>query len=160
MKKRFHAGAFSLIEVTLALAVTSFCLVAIFGLLPVGLKVNQASIEQTAANGILSAVTADLRATPRAVPPGSSATTSQQFSIVIPANPVSSAPAPTTLYFTSDGRMSKTLDSNARYLLTATFQPNGSSGKSATLVNLRVSWPADAASATGSVQSFVALDRN
>jgi uncharacterized protein (TIGR02598 family) len=51
--------------VTLALGVCSFCLVAILGLLPIGLATNQAAIEQTAANGILSAVAADLRASGR-----------------------------------------------------------------------------------------------
>ena len=36
--------AFTLIEVTLALGITAFCLLAIFGLLPVGLRSNQAAV--------------------------------------------------------------------------------------------------------------------
>ena len=78
-----RTAAFSLVEVAIAIAITSFCLIALLGLLPVGLKTNEASIEQTAANGILSEIAADLRATPSTVPFGA-ATTSQQFSIPIP----------------------------------------------------------------------------
>ena len=43
-----HCG-FSLVEVTLALGVASVCLIAIFGLLPVGLRTNQDAIQQVAA---------------------------------------------------------------------------------------------------------------
>ena len=54
---------FSLVEVTLALGVASVCLIAIFGLLPVGLRTNQDAIQQGSAADILGAVMADLRAT-------------------------------------------------------------------------------------------------
>lgn len=56
-------AAFSLVEVTLALGVAGFCLIAILGLLPAGLNTNQNSVRQTTANGILSSIVADLRAT-------------------------------------------------------------------------------------------------
>jgi len=49
---------FSLVEVALALAITAFCLVAVFGLLPVGLNSNQASTEQTAAANIARSIIA------------------------------------------------------------------------------------------------------
>jgi Tfp pilus assembly protein PilV len=55
--------AFSLVEVTIALGVAGFCLIAILGLLPAGLNTNQNSVRQTTANGILSSIVADLRAT-------------------------------------------------------------------------------------------------
>lgn len=155
------AAAFTLVEVTLALGVAGFCLLAIFGLLPLALRSNQAALEQTAANGILSAVAADLRATPLTTPPGQAAT-SQQFTVPIPANPVTSAPAATTRYFTSDGKSATSLAATSRYLLTVTFLPNGTNAKTATFVNLQVTWPAAAAvaNAVGSVQTFVALNRN
>jgi Tfp pilus assembly protein PilV len=155
-------AAFSLVEVAVAIAITSFCLIALLGLLPVGLKSSQASIEQTAANGIISELTADLRATPPTVPPGA-ATASQQFLIPIPANPVT-APTIATLKFTSDGLSSAdpTVTGPWSYLVTITFLTNGPNARTATFVELQVSWPAAAtlANAAGSVQTFVALDRN
>ena len=49
---RTTAG-FSLVEVVLALGVAAFCLIAVLGMLPVGLKTQQASVGQTKANAII-----------------------------------------------------------------------------------------------------------
>jgi len=166
-------AAFTLVEVTLALGVTAFCLLAIFGLLPIGLRSNQATLEQTAANGILTAVAADLRATP------STSGSSQQFGIIIPPNPVTTgnaATSGTSLFFTAGGLFANTSKLSwtptggttavtATHMRTVTFIPpniSGSTGRIATFVNLEVSWPAASgtAYATGMVQTFVALDRN
>ncbi len=57
-------AAFSLIEVSLAMGVAAFCLIAVLGLLPTGVNSDQQSLEQTAAAGIVNSVVADLRATP------------------------------------------------------------------------------------------------
>lgn len=154
--RRFFArSAFSLVEVTLALGVAAFCLLSVFGLLPIGLNSNHAAAGQTAANGILSAVMADLRATPAGSSSG--AATSQHFSINIPA---ANQTGTTTLYFSSDGQCVAPSESRSRYLLTISFLANGSSSKSATLANLKVSWPAKAKTPFGSAQTFVAIDRN
>jgi len=155
------AAAFSLVEVTMALSVCAFCLLAIFGLLPIALQSNQAAVQQTAANGILSAVAADLRVTP--VASGSTSVTSQQFNIPIPLNPVTTSPASTSLYFTSSGQSSQTLNANSTYLLMVTFLPtSGTNARSATCANMQVTWPAQALPvfAAGSAKMFVALDRN
>jgi uncharacterized protein (TIGR02598 family) len=61
---RSARSAFTLIEVSLALGVASFCLLSVFGLVPVGLAANQNSAQQTAAAGIATAISADLRGTP------------------------------------------------------------------------------------------------
>ncbi|MDD5349375.1 MAG: hypothetical protein PHQ12_04110 [Chthoniobacteraceae bacterium] len=167
-KKTPGPAAFSLVEVTFALGVSAFCLIAIFALLPVGLKSNQTAAEQTAANGILSAVAADLRSAPQTVPPGQAAA-SQQFQIPVPQNPVELSPPSFTLYFAGDGTFSADRQAGSRYQLSAAFLPNtpsgggnGQAGRAATLVKLRVSWPAGAASceAAGSVETLLALDRN
>ena len=161
-------AGFSLVEVTLALGLTAFCLVAIFSLLPIGIASNQAAIEQTIANGILSAVTADLRATSPTSPPGQ-ATKTGQFSIPIPANPVQAGGPDTTLYFTSDGKLSDL--KSARQRVTISFPTNippnsdaTKSAKAATFVSLKVSWPPSVdpvnGQPAGTVQTFVALDRN
>jgi len=155
--------AFSLVEVTLALGVSTFCLIAIFGLLPVGLKSGQAAMEQSVADGILSAVATDLRATPPTSPPGQ-ATRSQQFGIAIPANPVSDDAATTaTFYFTSSGNCQPTPSgADTRYRLSVHYLRNGTQANSATFLTLQVSWPpnADPSAAEGSSQIFLALDRN
>jgi type II secretory pathway pseudopilin PulG len=62
---RFNVGAFSLVEITLALGVAAFCLLAVFGLVPVGVQTNRNATSQTAATNVMSAVIADMRATPK-----------------------------------------------------------------------------------------------
>jgi uncharacterized protein (TIGR02598 family) len=151
--------AFSLVEVTLALGIAALCLTTIFALLPVGLRTNQNAIQQVASADIMGAVIADLRSTPLTIPSGN-ATTSPQFLIPIPANPVT-APSPATLYFDREGRFSASATSDSRYRLTITFVPH-TGLHSATLVDLRMTWPAAAqvADAAGSSEMFIALDRN
>src|SRR5437773_10927056 len=61
--RRLHA--FSLVEVTLALGVAAFCLIAVFGLVPVGVQTNRNATSQTAATNILSSVVSDIRASPQ-----------------------------------------------------------------------------------------------
>ena len=79
------AAAFSLIEVTLALGIAAFCLIAVLGLMPVAVLTNRNATSRTAATNIMAAVVADLRAIP------STKTTSAQFNIVFGT--------PKTLYF-------------------------------------------------------------
>ena len=152
--------AFSLVEVTLALGVAAISLLAIFALLPVGVKTNQIAIEQTASTDLLSTVAADLRATPVTMPRGS-ATVSPRFAISIPANPLS-ASTTTTLFFTAEGQFSNSVNPNSRYRLTITFLPNGAGARAATFVDLKATWPAAAsiANAGGAAETFLALDRN
>jgi Tfp pilus assembly protein PilV len=153
-------NGFSLIEVTLALGVAAVSLLAIFALLPVGIKTNQLAIEQTASTNVLSAITADLRATPVTTTRGGAAT-SPRFGIPIPANPVG-ANITSNLYFTTEGEFSTTLTPISRYCVSITFLPNGAGARTATFAHLRAAWPAAAAltNAEGTAEWFVALDRN
>ena len=64
LRSRSIAG-FSLVEVTLALGIASFCLIAVFGLVPVGVQTNRNATSQTTATNILSGVIADIRASPK-----------------------------------------------------------------------------------------------
>jgi uncharacterized protein (TIGR02598 family) len=141
-------ASFSLVEVTVALGVTAFCLVALFGLLPIGLKTNQNSISQTAAGNILSAVIADLRATPK------NASSSIQYGITFGTE--------TTLYFDNEGKPSSSLNPNSRYQLTIKFPSNGSGTTAATFADLKVAWPAAATleNVLGSSEVFAAFDRH
>ncbi len=149
-----RSAGFSLVEITLALGVAAVSLLAVFGLLAAGAQTNRSATEQTRAVNIISAVATDLRATPSAL------SRSLQYHISIPANPVSRTS--TTLYFDSSGQSSTALRSNSRYRLVVTFLPNGS-GRAATLVALRLTWPAAADpgnATTGSAEVFTALDRS
>lgn len=154
-------AAFSLVEVVLALGVTIFCLIALFGLLSVGLRSNQATIEQTGATAILSAAISDLYATPAAIPPATSVT-SQQFGIPIPAN-TASTPI-TTLYFPANGQLATNATAaNSAYRLTVTpIASATTAARTATFLDLKVSWPAAPvpANATGTAETFVSLNRN
>ncbi|HXP34100.1 MAG TPA: Verru_Chthon cassette protein B [Chthoniobacterales bacterium] len=149
---------FSLVEVTLALGVAAISLLVIFSLLPVGLQTNQRSMEQTASADILSAVVADLRATPVTNPRGGSIT-STQFGITIPA---ADSTGTTTLFFNSAGQSSSSQQPDSRHRLTVTFASSGAGTKTATLADLQVTWPAAAAvaNAQGSAEMFAAFDRN
>ena len=55
------ARAFSLVEVVLALGLVSFCLVAVLGLLPVGLKSVKNANEQAGAADVLNAIAEGVR---------------------------------------------------------------------------------------------------
>jgi len=165
-----HIAGFSLVEVTLALAVTTFCLVVIFGLLPVGINSNQNSIQQTAAANLARTIISDLRATQNSSP---AATTSTVFQIPIPLPGAGNKTR--TLFFREDGSTgTTTVDSNAdplqnpRYRATIYFNPPTLRQRTATMVRILITWPAladrTAASApsafTGSYEIFTTLDRN
>jgi uncharacterized protein (TIGR02598 family) len=155
MIRRHPDSSFSLVEVTLALGVAAISLLVIFSLLPIGLQTNQRSIEQTASADILSAVAADLRATP----PGVS--TSSQFAISIPPNPMTGSTVLSPLFFNSTGQLVTSAES-ARYRLTITFLNNGGGAKTATFADLKVTWPAGAAvpTAQSTAEMFAAFNRN
>ena len=156
----YRTAAFSLVEVTLALGVAAFCMIAVFGLLPVGVQTNQRATSQTSATSIMANVIADLRATPN--PP--SLNTSVQYQIRFSNSK--------TLYFDSSGRCSTDLagtikpDSfswsppiQTRYQLNVTFPWTSGLTYGA---DLKVTWPAAATvtNARGSTEMFAAFDRN
>jgi uncharacterized protein (TIGR02598 family) len=135
---------FSLAEVTLALGIAAFCLVAVFGLIPVGVQTNRNATSQTTATNILAAVVADLRATPNTI------NTSSQFAITFGTNK--------TLYFDGSGQFTTLIGADSRYQANVTW--NGSSGLR--YADVKVTWPAaaTAVNANGSVEMFAAFDRN
>src|SRR5437867_6168360 len=100
-------AAFSLVEVTLALGVAAFCLIAVFGLIPVGVQTNRNATSQTAATNIMAAVVADLRATPKAN------ITSTEFGITFGTNAMR--------YFDGTGQFTTLLSANSRYQLNVTW---------------------------------------
>src|SRR6266496_4063891 len=140
-----RASAFSLVEVTLAIGVAAFALIAVFGLLPVGVQTNRNATSQTAATNITAAVVADLRATP------TTSSTSSQFAITFGTA--------RTLYFDGAGQFTTSLSAYSRYQVNVTF-PSSPTGLS--YADVKVTWPAAAtsANASGSVEMFAAFNRN
>lgn len=146
--KAVHRAAFSLVEIVIAMGVVSFSLLTLFALLPIGLKENQASASQTAATSVLTKLIADLRAAPK------TNASSGRFGITYGAS--------TTLYFDAEGSSGTTLTSTSRYRCTVDFPASPPGSKSATFVDVKVTWPAAAAitDAAGSCEMFAALDRH
>ena len=155
--------AFSLVEVTLALGVAAFSLLVVLAMLPVSVKTNQASFDQTVANSIISQIAADLRAAAR-LPPGQ---VSKQFSLD-PSKGIKGRwdPTPQYIYFDYDGRPTNTnpnqstAPSDVLYRATITYRQPPTDTTS--LADVRISWPAaqsDPNKVAGSVEMFVAINR-
>src|SRR5262249_31991684 len=132
---------------TVALGIGAFCLIAILGLLPVGVQQNRDSFSQTAGTTILRNVIADMRAAPNA------SSTSTQYQITF-GNPK-------TLFFDGSGRISTSVGPDSRYQLNISF-PSNTGTFAPTYAFLTLSWPANAnpSSASGSVEMFAAFDRH
>jgi uncharacterized protein (TIGR02598 family) len=142
VKKRV-VSAFSLVELTLALGIAAFCLLAVFGLMPIGVQTNRNAASQTTATNIIASVIADMRAT--------TSSTSPQYGITFGTAK--------TLYFDGAGQFTTSLGANSRHRISITF-PSSPSGLS--YANVKATWPAAAtsANANGSAEMFAAFDRN
>lgn len=148
MKRFFHTGsqAFSLVEVTLALGIISFGLIAIMGLIPKGLGIVKESADEAVALNILSAVSSDLQCV------GSNETLSYK----IPVGTANSGKG----YFDGDGNWlgNSAVPSDAVYVLSWTVQARSLQGPPA--ASLSIGWPAKAAQPLGSVDCVLVLPRN
>lgn len=139
--------AFSLIEVTLALGIFATCILTVLALLPIGTGAQRDAVGKSIAVEILSEVVSDLRMTPKTI------NTSAQFRITFGT--------PSTLYFDGNGAATDSPDEQT-YRLTINFPPNDAGSFSATLVDLKITWPAtvDPASTAGVVETLGAFDRH
>lgn len=167
-----NAG-FTLVEVTLALGIAAFCLVALMGLLPTSLKTQQSSIQQTTASQIISEISTFLRADVR-LHPG-------QLSKACPDPPDPNEPcdwsnlnghwrnvAPAdTMFFTNEGKPTGTVTqpnnvpADAVFRARITYITPGT--QSTSLASIRVTWPAaidpENGVPAGSVISVLSVDR-
>jgi uncharacterized protein (TIGR02598 family) len=161
MKRSLHkTTAFSLVELVLALGVAAFALTAILGILPAGLKTQQASVRQTTANGIISQIVADLGAAFR-LPPGQQ---SKQFSLT---GHWAAAATPDQVYFMTDGTFitgstnQQTPPTNAVFRATVTYLKPPT--ETTSLADITVTWPAQVDPTTGvpegKVETFAAINR-
>jgi type II secretory pathway pseudopilin PulG len=164
-----HVAAFSLVEVTLALGVAAFCLIAVLGLLPTSLKTQQASIQQTTANQIISTIFSDLRADVR-LPPGQANKVCGDDGTCEWGNLHGhwrDRAVPDTLFFTKEAQQTGTINGSPpaeavfRAKITYRFPPS----ETTSLADIRVTWPArvdpdqSGAVPAGSVTSLIAVNR-
>jgi uncharacterized protein (TIGR02598 family) len=161
--KRFpvRTAAFSLVEIVIALGVAAFALVAVMGMLPAGLKVQQSSVQQTTANEIMAAILNDLRADV-VLPPGqASKETASGFGL---HGHWAQVATPDTLYFTNDGTQTGAVNQIGagavfRAKITYLFPPTATTS----VANVTITWPAEVDPATGtptgSVDTYIAVNR-
>jgi uncharacterized protein (TIGR02598 family) len=155
--RKTDQGSFSLVEVTLALGVAGFSLIALMALLPIGIKSNQSAFSQTATATILSDVVADMRA-------AGLAATSPQYLINF------SSTLGQHLCFASEGGFANCTpptnpQANARYRVVVTMFPPDATHY-ATYANVKISWPPVVDPSTtvkapaGSIETVAAFDRH
>jgi len=128
---------FSLIEVTVTLGIVVFALVSLMALIPIGMKTNFDSLEESQAVNLVGAVITDRRLSP-------AKEKSTRFNL--PELASLSAQAKGTLWLKEDTSPLPSA-TDARYRLEYIFYPPASQGQPI-LAFLRVQWPANAPAPT------------
>ena len=140
-------GAFSLVEVTLALGIAGFCLITVFALVPVAVLTNRNATSQTRATNVMAAVVADLRSS-------KTRSTSARFGITIPSNhtlgagsncdPCSSCwnAQTQTIYLDGSGQVVASAAALCRVTLTLVQNPSATSTAGALFYDVKATWPA------------------
>src|SRR5438874_8264067 len=153
-------SGFSIIEAVLALGVIAVSLIAILGLMPVSIKTNQNSQEQTTAWAIATDILSDLYATP------TTSSTSAHYSIPIPLPGAIAGPAP--MYLNASGQWNQTppqptpptvLQSDSRYGVQIRLVGPGGGTRASTTGTIFVWWPATVplSNASGFTGTYIAL---
>jgi len=166
LRDTFRSG-FTLVEVTLSLGIASFAMVAIYGLLPVGINNNQAAFSQSAAASIASGIVSDLRVS-------GTSNISKVFGFNIPQGGSSQSIGPQTLYFDESLSVSgsvgsaplKSGSSTPLYRVSVYFGTYP--GRASTLARIFITWPAladqdpkiAAQHYAGAFETVTTLDRN
>ena len=157
MSKSVHqpTGAFSLVEVVMAIGVVSFALLMLVALLPVGLKTARESSDEAAAINHLSTIAVDVRNIPF------TNLISSRYGIPVWKTPAS--PSQSNFYL-NDGGDTTTDPAQAAYSMEwRIVPPAGWSNSPRTQVfapvhvNIRVGWPARSSPPLGYVETVVAI---
>ena len=178
MKSRWCHQGFSLVEVTLALGITGFCLLAVLGLLPSGTKVSRDAAQSTKANLVAAQVMNFLRSDVQ-LPPGQANKVcgdgTQNCSWAKLHGHWSAVATPDTLYFTNEVKQTGSavtgpgavpadaaFVANMKYIAPPTVTTS--------VCRITVAWPAagapvladgdlDLTNAAGSIELFVTVNR-
>lgn len=149
---RYTSSGFSLVEVIVAMGIAAFCLVAMIGLIPTGLKQVKISSEQTVATAILAAVASDIRNTPTGT------ANSLIYGVELPTIGGNFSSTDRIIYLNEDGSVGSR--PTARYALQSSL---ASSNNVSSLVsgNIVIWWPAAAArgNAQGLVETIVSFNQ-
>ena len=180
MKTRKRSiAAFSLVELSIALGVITFCLLTIIGLLAIGINSTHSSTTQTAATNLLTAVTSDLESVPNITPsytPAAAKGTvaspgglhgingSPVYNLSIPVNGGTGTPTLTTLYVGENG-LTNTTAAGMLYRVSIWITPGNNTTyptHQETFARVLISWPAVSpyTSAQGYVENVVAINRS
>lgn len=167
MKKNIpSASGFSLVEVVLALAIGSFCMVTLLGLIPVGLSNYQQADARNVMVDLATSVAQDLASTPVS----SNSSLSPRFSLTVPS--VTGAPnmtSPQIVFVDGSGApLTGNSVANATYRLSVAFAPPLPGTRMATTVHILITFPARAdlsttvppTKYTTMLQTTVSLNRN
>ena len=149
-------GAFSLVEVVLAMGIISIGLLVMVGLLPQGLKFNHNSLEESQAVNLIQALVADRQS-------AGYATNSPIYNL--PAVSGVTNQLSGTIYVTEDFAVTNAQPSGARYRVTYTVYPATTQYADATnypatgplrpvSINFKVSWPAPVSNFPSSVETI------
>ena len=148
-KDRLLSNGFSLVEVTIALGIVAFVLMALFALLPIGLNLVRESSEEGVAANILSGLASDLK--------NSGATETVAAVHQIPIGSVGTG----VVYFDMAGRLLEGAPTNsAGFKATWSVRSRDVTNGIPSNVHLHVSWPAGAEKPTGFVETLIALKNN
>ena len=172
MKSRSCHYGFSLVEVTLALGITSFCILAVLGLLPSGTKLSRDAAQSTKANLVAAQVMNFLRADVR-LPPGQASKAQGSWADL--HGHWAQVARPDSLYFTNEVKQTGNVVSspgnvpadaafvaNMKYLAPPTVTTS--------VCRITVAWPAagapvlangdlDLTKVAGSIELFVTVNR-
>jgi hypothetical protein len=162
MKRETDCVAFSLVEVTIALAVASFCLLILVALLPAGINMNHNSFAQTVGINLSTSIAADLEATATNCATTPTNCTSPIYSVTIVA-PQTGSSSTKTLYMQDNGSFGTTTASGPFRVTVTTKGPGATNPHAATTARIYVTWPAPANPLTGrpdAVDTLISLNRN
>ena len=159
MKNRRFTRAFSLVEVVLALGVISFAIVAILGVIPVGLATGHSAQDETRAPQIAQTILASFAAQAATQFNGVQLPVSGNNSVIFDLT----ASSTQTMYAGNDGQLLSTVN-GATYLVSiiTNSSPVTTTGTTfdsgyANLVTITVGWPANAPVAEQTKRDFVRL---
>jgi len=141
-------SGFSLVEVVIALGIVTFVIVAIVGMLPVGLRQANDSESETRAVNILGAIAADRASTPA---------TSNSPAYQIPALPVSGGVYSNSFGVKETGEFVGSDFGQARYRVSYIARPPSAGRLDPWQIFLRVTWPAADTNAPSAVETIVSL---
>jgi uncharacterized protein (TIGR02598 family) len=161
--------AFSLVELTIALGVISFCLLTIIGLLAIGINSTHSSTTQTAATNLLTAVTSDLEAVPNitpaytpvaakgtvAKPAGgsiSAVNNSPMFNLAVPAGGTTTTT--TQILYVGENGLTNTTAAGMLYQVNIWITPANNAHQE-TFARILISWPAAVNPLTSAPQGYV-----